>query len=83
LPLAKTPWCPQLRQCFIFRPMSSKMTFLQWNHYMILVSIAYLRFYGVSKKLLNNFTEIVNDLKVFLLKQNEDNQNKAVFQFIR
>ena len=31
------------------------------RHYMILVSIAYLRFSGVSKKLLNNFYEIVND----------------------
>jgi len=51
--------------------------------YMVLVSIAYLRFSGVSKKLLNNFPEIVNDLKAFLQKQGQDNRNKAVLDFIR
>jgi len=38
------------------------------RHYMVLVSIAYL---------------IFNDLKAFLLKQGQDNRNKAVLDFIR
>ncbi len=35
--------CPPASEIMLDFPiMSSKMTFLQWNHYMILVSIAYL-----------------------------------------